>query len=83
MQQHQNKDVRKFYAEQVPTKLKDFDVRKLEGKWCHGVIRLVCGDLSIISDIVAAEISCKSKVQSPWLQQEVRLLSMPNKRFQV
>ncbi|OLP89854.1 Ubiquitin-conjugating enzyme E2 J2 [Symbiodinium microadriaticum] len=26
-------DVRKFYAEQVPTKLKDFDVRKLEGKW--------------------------------------------------
>ncbi|CAE7206035.1 ube2j2 [Symbiodinium sp. CCMP2456] len=26
-------DVRKFYAEQIPTKLKDFDVRKLEGKW--------------------------------------------------
>jgi len=26
-------DVKKFYAEQVPTKMKDFDVRKLDGKW--------------------------------------------------
>ena len=32
---HKAKDVKKFYAEQVPTKLKDFDVRKLDGKWCH------------------------------------------------
>lgn len=27
------KDVKKFYAENIPTKLKDFDVRKLDGKW--------------------------------------------------
>ena len=27
------KDVKKFYAEEIPSKLKDFDVRKLEGKW--------------------------------------------------
>ena len=27
------KDVKKFYSENIPTKLKDFDVRKLEGKW--------------------------------------------------
>lgn len=26
-------DVKKFYSENIPTKLKDFDVRKLEGKW--------------------------------------------------
>lgn len=26
-------DVQKFYAEQVPAKLKDFDVKKMEGKW--------------------------------------------------
>lgn len=25
--------MKKFYAEEIPTKLKDFDVRKLEGKW--------------------------------------------------
>ena len=26
-------DVKKFYSENIPTKMKDFDVRKLEGKW--------------------------------------------------
>ena len=25
--------MKKFYSENIPTKLKDFDVRKLEGKW--------------------------------------------------
>lgn len=25
--------MKKFYAENIPTKMKDFDVRKLEGKW--------------------------------------------------
>ena len=27
------KDVKKFYSENIPTKMKDFDVRQLEGKW--------------------------------------------------
>ena len=83
IRQHQHKDVRKFYAEQVPTKLKDFDVRKLEGKWCREEIQLMCSALSNIPVIATAENSCKSKVQSPRLQQEVRLLPMPNECFQV
>ena len=58
------KDVRKFYSEKVPTKLKDFDIRKLEGKWHPD------GKLPVAHLALRPAHTCP-KVQSPRVQQKV------------